>query len=116
MVNGRLQEFRLPPEVAAKAFSPLTMTQERSGAIYVSFGGAGLHRLKDGIWTKFRDRTSVIAFTDDVGRVWFGFTSNGIEVLDGTRVQAFGVADGLQVGNVTAINGRGSDIWVGGEF
>ena len=28
----------------------------------------------------------------------------------------FGTGDGVQVGNVTAIHGRGSDIWIGGEF
>jgi signal transduction histidine kinase len=37
-------------------------------------------------------------------------------MLDGDRVRAFGPAHGLQVGNVTALYGRGPEIWVGGEF
>ena len=37
-------------------------------------------------------------------------------MLDGDRVQIFGPVDGLRVGDVTAIYGRGPEIWVGGEF
>jgi signal transduction histidine kinase len=37
-------------------------------------------------------------------------------VLDGDRVQVFGPSDGLRVGNVTAIYGHGSELWIGGEF
>jgi signal transduction histidine kinase len=58
----------------------------------------------------------VIEFTDHLGRVWFGYTKNTLAVLDGDRVQVFGPSDGLRVGNVTAIYGRGAEIWIGGEF
>jgi signal transduction histidine kinase len=121
MVNGRLQDVGLPLELADRALSLFSITQDSSGGMWASFGPAGLYRLKDGIWTKFGGRTdltagSLIAFTDQAGRIWFGFAGNRIEMLAGDRVQAFGPPDGLQVGNVTALYGRGPEIWVGGEF
>ena len=121
MVNGRLQDVRLPPELVGRAMTVFFVTQDRSGGMWVSFGPAGLYRLKDGMWTKFGGRPdltagSLVAFTDQAGRIWFGFAANRIEMLDGDRVQVFGAGNGLQVGNVTALYGRGPDIWVGGEF
>ena len=121
MVDGRLTRVELPSGMADKAAALLSVTQDRQGGLWVSFGRAGLYRLKDGVWTKSGGRSdltpgSLIAFTDKLGRVWFGFPRNRIEMLDRDRVQSFGPADGLQVGNVTAIYGRGPEIWIGGEF
>jgi hypothetical protein len=48
--------------------------------------------------------------------VWFGSVNSQLAVLDGDQVRRFGPSDGLQVGNITAIYGRGSEIWIRGEF
>jgi hypothetical protein len=58
----------------------------------------------------------LVAFTDNLGRVWFGYAKSELAVLDGGRVRRFGPSDDLQVGNITAIYGRGREIWIGGEF
>ena len=122
MVEGRLTRIKLPPETADRAFGLITITQDTSGGMWVSFGTSGLYRLQNGVWTKYGGRTDlptsgvIIAFTDGLGRVWFGSTQNRLAVLDGDRVRAFGPKDGVQVGNVLAIYGRGSEIWIGGEF
>ena len=121
MVAGRLQEIRLLPEMADKAAGMLSITQDRSGGIWLSLGGNGLYLLKDGTWTKLGGHRELIPgclieFTDSVGRVWFGSKANRIEMLDGDRVRVFGPGDGLQVGNVTALSGLGPEIWVGGQL
>jgi signal transduction histidine kinase/ligand-binding sensor domain-containing protein len=121
MVAGHLQEIRLPPEIADKTTAMLSITQDRSGGIWLSLGGDGLYLLKDGTWTKLGGHRELIPgclieFTDSVGRVWFGSKANRIEMLDGDRVRVFGPADGLQVGSVFALAGRGPEIWVGGEL
>ena len=121
IVNGRIQHIRLLPEMAPWTINLLAITQDSSGGIWVSFGTPGLYRLKDGAWTKFGGRSDLrtgclVAFTDRAGRTWFGFSQNEIRILDHDRVQVFGPADGLEVGNVKALYGRGPDIWVGGEF
>jgi hypothetical protein len=45
----------------------------------------------------------ITAFTDSLGRVWFGYAKSQLAVLDGDRVRRFGPSDDLQVGNITAI-------------
>ena len=37
-------------------------------------------------------------------------------MLEAGQERNFGPKDGLEVGNVMAIHGRGSEIWIGGEF
>ncbi|MGA9987210.1 MAG: two-component regulator propeller domain-containing protein [Terriglobales bacterium] len=121
MVNGSLTRISLPPEVAANARNFQTITQDRSGGMWVSTGGSSLYRYADGVWTPYGGRRDlrkgvVIEFTDKLGRVWFGYTKSRLAVLDGDLVKAFGPSDGIRVGNITAIYGRGPEIWIGGEF
>jgi len=54
-------------------------------------------------------------FTDTEGRLWFGF-KNEIAMLDGNRVKIFSGNSGVQVGTVRSIQGKGTQIWIGGEF
>lgn len=104
------------------AFYLQTITQDRFGGMWVSFGRHGLYRLANGVWTAYGGYQDlpktgvVIEYTDSQGRVWLGYTRNTLAVLDGDHMQVFGPSDGLQVGNVTAIYGRGPEIWIGGEF
>jgi signal transduction histidine kinase/ligand-binding sensor domain-containing protein len=120
--GGGLVETKFPPEMSNHGSFLQAITQDRNGAFWVSFGRHGLYRFADGVWTSFGGRedlprTGVICeFTDSVGRVWFGYTNNQLAVLDGDRVQVFGPNDGVRVGNITAIHGRTSAIWIGGEF
>ncbi len=136
MVNRSLARVDLPQEMVRNGNAVFTMTQDGTGGEWVSFGNAGLYRLKDGVWKKYEGRQSVpnpqphslpspatmpgcpvlIAYTDTLKRVWFGCTKSQLAVLDADRVQSFGPNDGVQVGNVTAFYGRGSEVWVGGEF
>src|SRR5580704_2843898 len=121
--SGRDWDFvELPREAAGQEIYLQAITQDRAGGIWVSYGRHGLYRLADGVWSPYGGRKDlpktgvVIEFTDSLGRVWFGCTKNTLAVLDGDRVQVFGPNDGLRVGNITAIYGRGSEIWIGGEF
>jgi ligand-binding sensor domain-containing protein len=92
MVNGHLTRIWLPAKTAEGNL--ISITQEASGGIWVSFGPAGLYRLKDGVWTKYGGRSDlptagvVIAFTDGPGRNWFGYTKNRLTVIDQDRIQA----------------------------
>lgn len=122
LVRGSLTKIDLPQEMAELAALLTTMTEDESGGMWVSFGPVGLYRFKGGVWTKYGGRRDLptsgvlIEFTDALGRIWFGSTRSRLAVLDGDRVQTFGPNDGVQVGNITAIYGRGSEIWIGGEF
>jgi hypothetical protein len=122
LVDGRLVRVDLPKEMADQSPFLQTITQDRRRGMWVTFGRHGLYRLADGVWTSYGGREDlpktgvVIEFTDSLGRVWFGYTKSQLAVLDDDHVQVFGPNDGIRVGNITAIYGRGSEIWIGGEF
>jgi signal transduction histidine kinase/streptogramin lyase len=122
LVHGSLVRVELPKELADQSAFFQTITEDHSGGMWVSFGRHGLYRLADGVWTSYGGREDlpktgvVIEFTDTLGRVWFGYTKSQLAVLDGDQVQVFGPNDGIRVGNITAICGRESEIWIGGEF
>ena len=90
--------------------------------MWVSFWNRGLYRLDrrylDTTWGASRpfDAEGVYRVYGSLGRIWFGSRNNVLAVLEGDRVQTFGSSDGVHVGDITAIYGRGSEIWVGGEF
>src|SRR5262249_16647084 len=112
----------LPDEVAGQEEFLQALTQDRRGGLWGSLGHHGLYRYANGVWAPYggpKDISTsgvVSEFTDILGRVWFGFTKSQLAVLNGDRLQVFGAGDGLHVGNVTAINGRGAAIWIGGGF
>jgi signal transduction histidine kinase/ligand-binding sensor domain-containing protein len=122
LIHGRPLQIALPKEMADQAAYLQTITEDRAGGLWVSFGRHGLYRLADSRWTSFGGREDlprtgvVFEFTDSLRRVWFGFTKNQVAVLDGEKVRVFGPDDGIRVGNVTAISGRGLGVWIGGEF
>jgi ligand-binding sensor domain-containing protein len=122
IVNGSLTEIELPPALRGSAQYVQAITQDRFGGMWLSFGGRGLYRLSEGNWTPSGGRSDlanlivISEFTDDLGRLWFGCTKSQLAMLDGDHVQIFGPNDGVRVGAITAIYGRASGIWVGGEF
>ena len=122
LVHRTLTRIELPPAMAESAPYLQAITQDRFSGMWVSFGSHGLYRFDRKSWMPYggrRDFPSSIViseFTDDLGRVWFGYTRNQIAMLAEDRVQVFGPNDGLRVGAITAISGRGPGIWIGGEF
>ncbi|MGD0490550.1 MAG: ATP-binding protein [Steroidobacteraceae bacterium] len=113
----------LAPEMVNQSELLQTIAEDQQGGMWVSFGRRGLYRLANGSWTPFGGRNDLpktgrimVAFTDSLGRVWFGNMNGQLAVLDGGRVRVFRPGDDLQVGNITAIYGRGPEIWIGGEF
>jgi PAS domain S-box-containing protein len=123
LVGHDFVRVNLPHEMANQFFFLQAMTVDRQGGVWVSYGRHGLYRLANGIWTLHGGRDDlpktgilISEFTDSLGRVWFGYTKSQLVVLDGDRVRVFGPNDGLQVGTILAIHGRGPEIWIGGEF
>jgi signal transduction histidine kinase/ligand-binding sensor domain-containing protein len=122
LVGRKFVRVSLPPEIASQALFLQAIAEDQRGGMWVSFLRFGLYRLADGVWTRYGGynelpKTAVLAeFTDNVGRVWLGYIKNQLALLDGDHVRLFGSADDLRLGNITAIYGRGSRIWIGGEF
>ena len=125
LVRGRPLQVALPKELAEHSFYLQAITEDRAGALWISFIHYGLYRFADGVWTSYGQRDGLptagpyVEFTDSLGRVWFGYSGFWkvrLAILDGDKVRTFSSSDGAPVGNITAISGRGPGVWIGSEF
>jgi PAS domain S-box-containing protein len=97
-------------------------TEDGSGVFWLSAERVGLFYRKMGAWhrldtaSEFATLTPSTAFTDWMGRAWFGYEGGTIILLKDENIQRVFPADNSLVGGVRAINGRGRHIWIGGEF
>ncbi len=119
--GGRFVPVAMP--FAGQGFEVQAMAQERLGALWVSIVRKGVFRLDHGEWTDMGDllalpkETAPLSLvTDATDNVWLGLTRNRVAVVRRGAAQVYGAADGLQLGNVTALYGRRSKLWAGGEF
>ncbi len=92
------------------------------GWLWVRLGDFGTVHFRQGVW-KLNDRPRGVpvsgpsaSYQDPSGRVWLGFSTGQVYVLDGDRVAPYSKNDGLDVGRIAVIRGRGQHIWVGGEL
>ena len=98
------------------------LAQDKYGGLWASVLGSGVFRLKDGVWTPYGGiaalprGTAITIVRDRRDRLWFSYPGGGVAVLDGERVRSFGLADGLQIGNVMANHPGRIGHWFGGEF
>jgi signal transduction histidine kinase/ligand-binding sensor domain-containing protein len=96
------------------------MTEDRSGALWVSIVGQGVERFDDGRWVSLKALGGPAGeahseLTDAEGRVWFGFSDNTITVMDGQKFQNYSSRDDITVGDVSSLCGSHSFVWIGGS-
>ena len=85
--------------------------------LWVSIMHQGLYRLENGRWSKqpLRDRRVPDVIATDGARTWLGFVQDRIELREAGRIRTFTAADGLSVGNVSAIHAENDTLYVAGE-
>lgn len=98
------------------------IAHDADGVLWVSLNTPGIHRLADGRWQQVRGRTGLppgssplVLLSAADGALWMGYARGQIAVMRGEAVQAIGAAQGLRVGNVTALVEGRDGIWIGGE-
>jgi ligand-binding sensor domain-containing protein/two-component sensor histidine kinase len=121
--TGRIEDVELPDkDLAAGHWDIQSITGSRTGDLWVSIEQHGVYRRHNGVWAQYGNlpglpkSTAIILWTDSTDRVWFGYLGNQIALVDGDRVRNFSSSDGLHVGNIQAIGGRGDHIWAAGQF
>jgi ligand-binding sensor domain-containing protein len=126
--NGRFVRVTVPAQVEKLSLSSTppnpviasAITKDRSGNLWVAFGGSGEFRLKDGAWTFVQilpdhpDWSAGFTLTDSEDRVWL-YWGDRIARYDHGNIRVFDSKDGLDVGPPNIIAERDHDIWVGGE-
>ena len=118
--SARLTRVTLPAGLDPLFHVVQTMTMDRSGGLWVSFLHTGFMYYAQGQWSKpsfpsasFHD-PGLSAYTDSVGRVWFGLKHSRVEVLRGNEQIRYGPETGLDIGDVTAFYERSGQLWIGG--
>jgi signal transduction histidine kinase len=120
---GSYTRVPLPPSFP-KTYSEraIAATEDGSGALWLAAVREGLFYRKKGGWqrletaSEFAKLSPRTAFTDWMGRAWFGYAEGTIIILEHENIQRVFPADDSPVGGVRAINGRGRHTWVGGEL
>jgi signal transduction histidine kinase/streptogramin lyase len=107
------------PRVYAEA---MEATEDRSGVLWLAAQGQGLFYRKREAWQRLEIPPELsrlvpnTAFTDWMGRAWFGYSGGTIVVLDQEKIQQVFHPEDSLVGSVRAIGGRGRHTWVGGDL
>lgn len=97
------------------------LVRGRDGSLWRSVVRGGVFRYSNGEWQRngglatLPQDPAIVMKGDELGRLWFGYSNNRLALLDGHSVKMLGPADGVDVGNVTAIETRGQHVWVGGQ-
>jgi signal transduction histidine kinase/ligand-binding sensor domain-containing protein len=117
--SGRYLGLPLPSSIQ-KPYGNVSVaeTMDGHGAFWLAVQG-GLFYWKSGSWHELETNLGELqpraAFTDALGRAWFGYEGGTIIVLDQEKIQMVYRGADSPVGEVKAINGRRDHIWVGGE-
>lgn len=98
------------------------IAHDANGVLWVSLNTPGIHRLANGRWEQLRGRkglppgsSPLVMLSAGDGTMWLGYARSEIALMRGEAVQAIGQAEGLAVGNVTALVEGRTGIWIGGE-
>jgi signal transduction histidine kinase/ligand-binding sensor domain-containing protein len=118
--DGKQRRWPLPPALIQQPVQAMAMGDE--GQLWLSILRRGVYTFKDGVWqaggghAALTGRTALSVHRDAQGRIWFGYTSNAITMLDHGKLRQFGPADGLAVGSVTTMFSGQGTLWIGGEL
>jgi signal transduction histidine kinase/ligand-binding sensor domain-containing protein len=112
--NGRIDR-----QIASPGARPVAIAEDSFRRIWVTMGADNVLRLKDGTWQSLKslggpEGISWSEFTGPEGTLWFGFDNNTVARIDGDAIRILSAKDGIRVGRVVSIQGRGSDLWIGG--
>jgi PAS domain S-box-containing protein len=120
--DGRFSRLPLPKELSTPYSNRIFVTEDPSHELWAAAGHDGLFRLKNEKWTKFNagpevgKSHSAAAFTDWMGRVWFGYEGGTIVILNGTTLEKVFSPQESPVGGIRAIAGGNGHVWVGGDL
>lgn len=110
------------PAMALKDSSVRAMVRDATGDLWVSINRLGLFKLHAGHWVAVPPPSSipsqmmpVSATADSYGRLWFGYRDNLLMTRDAAGERRWGIADGMDIGHITAILPHGKRVWIGGQ-
>jgi signal transduction histidine kinase/ligand-binding sensor domain-containing protein len=110
-----------PPERISIGYRVQSLVRDRRNRLWMSQIGKGVFLLDHGKWSKAAlpglfPNATIFMYRDPQGIIWLGYPGNRLAAIDkDDTVRAYTHADGLAVGNVTAISFIAGTLWVGGD-
>lgn len=98
------------------------IVSDGKGGAWLSINRPGIYHYTGGKWihdpmpTIANDPAPLVLMNDVKGRLWMAFARNTIVIRDAGRDTLLGTANGLAVGNVTALLEDRDAVWLGGEL
>jgi signal transduction histidine kinase/ligand-binding sensor domain-containing protein len=92
------------------------------GGAWLSINRPGIYHYTGGQWMHdpmpaiANDPAPLVLMRDRRERLWMGFARSTVVIRDRSGDTVLGPADGLSVGNVTALLEDGDAVWLGGEL
>jgi len=93
-----------------------------AGAFWMFVDEVGLVHFENGTWEKRPTPVGLpnwgpsASYHAPDGRIWLGYRENRAYLLSGSEVRSFTHSDGIEIGRIRAIRGRGPHFWFGGEL
>ena len=91
------------------------------GGLWARVADTGLVHFNNGVWARretpkgLPEKGPSCSFKDQQGRIWLGYSSGSVYFMEGGQVRSFSRNDGIDIGKIKVIRGRGAQIWLGGE-
>ncbi len=119
--EGKLARIPLPT-IRPKSLWPPMITGDSGGVLWAAIQDEGiLYMTRDATWRhldtppEIAKFTPTVAYTDPMGRVWFGFSGSGIVMIEAGKLHVLATPANSPVGRVLiTIHGRARGVWLGG--
>lgn len=116
------RRFRIELPAAFRVFGIAAVFKDREGTLWIALDPEGLFLYRDDAWRRY-DRQAelpkaapIVSFVDASDRKWLGYAGDVLAVVDGEAVRTYSRGDGLEVGDVQAVQGRSGRVWIGGTL
>ncbi len=114
-------DFKFFPQPLGSEWFWEVFPADESGGLWIQLGDLGLVHFKNGVWTSTEkpkdllEKTLSASFKDQQGRIWLGSDHGEVFLMNGNEIQTFSRDDGVDIGRIKVIRGRGAQVWLGGE-
>jgi signal transduction histidine kinase/ligand-binding sensor domain-containing protein len=120
--NGEILRRLAPPaRPGNEDLEPQAVAVSADGAVWLSIAHADLFRWDGDHWSRASEHyrlpqgPAIRLAAGPHDRLWIAYPSNRLAVVDGARTTVYTEAEGLNVGNVLALDIEESHAWVAGD-
>ena len=112
---GGVRHIPLPHDLPAESAARISNVRAGIGELWLWTRRLGAWHYRDGHWTRTPAADDPMMVTvDAAGRRYHGLAGNRLRIVDGSRVQAWDAADGIDVGDFK-FNGPGTPLLIAGN-